>query len=321
MHMGIVNLVMAGMLLGTQAAHAQNYPNRTIRMVVAYAPGGTTDFTARVIGPRLAEALGQQVVIDNRGGAGSLIGTDLVAKAAADGYTLLMADTTFGIVPALYAKLPFDVRKDFAPVMQIISMPNCLVVHPSLPVKSVKELVALARARPGQLTFGSGGVGTPLHMGGEQLKVAAKIDIVHVPYKGAAPAMGELAGGQLAMVFPTMTLGVPQIKAGKLRALAVTSARRAKALPEVPTMTEAGFPAVNATSWFGLAAPARTPRAIIDRLHAEMVKIVNMPDVRERFEAQHAEIVGGTPDAMAKFVASEIAQWTTVAKAGNIKAE
>jgi tripartite-type tricarboxylate transporter receptor subunit TctC len=321
MHMRIVNLVAAGMLLGAQATHAQNYPNRAIRMVVAYAPGGTTDFTARVIGPKLAEALGQQVVIDNRGGAGSLIGTDLVAKAGADGYTLLMADTAFGIVPALYAKLPFDVQKDFAPVMQIISMPNCLVVHPSLPVKSVKELVALARTRPGQLTFGSGGVGTPLHMGGEQLKVAAKIDIVHVPYKGAAPAMSDLVGGQLAMVFPTMTLGVPQIKAGKLRALAVTSARRTKALPEVPTMSEAGFPAVNATSWFGLAAPARTPRAVIDRLHAEMVKIVAMPDVRERFEAQHAEIVGGTPDAMAKFVASEIAQWTTVAKAGNIKAE
>jgi tripartite-type tricarboxylate transporter receptor subunit TctC len=321
MHMRIVNLVAAGMLLGAQATHAQNYPNRAIRMVVAYAPGGTTDFTARVIGPKLAEALGQQVVIDNRGGAGSLIGTDLVAKAGADGYTLLMADTAFGIVPALYAKLPFDVQKDFAPVMQIISMPNCLVVHPSLPVKSVKELVALARTRPGQLTFGSGGVGTPLHMGGEQLKVAAKIDIVHVPYKGAAPAMSDLVGGQLAMVFPTMTLGVPQIKAGKLRALAVTSARRTKALPEVPTMSEAGFPAVNATSWFGLAAPARTPRAVIDRLHAEMVKIVAMPDVRERFEAQHAEIVGGTPDAMAKLVASEIAQWTTVAKAGNIKAE
>ncbi|MEK6593504.1 MAG: tripartite tricarboxylate transporter substrate binding protein [Pseudomonadota bacterium] len=322
MHIRIGSLaMMAGLLCAHATVHAQNYPNRPIRMVVAYAPGGTTDFTARVIGPKLAETLGQQVVIDNRGGAGSLIGTDLVAKAGADGYTLLMADTAFGIVPALYAKLPFDVQKDFAPVMQIISMPNCLVVHPSLPVKSVKELIALARTRPGQLTFGSGGVGTPLHMGGEQLKVAAKIDIVHVPYKGAAPAMGDLVGGQLAMVFPTMTLGVPQVRAGKLRALAVTSARRTAALPDVPTMTEAGFPAVNATSWFGLAAPAKTPKAVVDRLHTEMVKIVNMPDVRERFEAQHAEIVGGAPDAMTKFVANEIAQWKVVAKAGNIKAE
>lgn len=309
------------LLLAAPTIHAQDYPGRPIRIIVAYAPGGTTDFTARVIGPKLAEALGQQVVIDNRSGAGSLIGTDLVAKASPDGYTLLMADTAFGIVPALYAKLAFDPLKDFTPVMQIISMPNCLVVHPSLPAKSVKELVALAKAKPGQLTFGSGGVGTPLHMGGEQLKVAANIDIVHVPYKGAAPAMSDLVGGQLAMVFPTMTLGVPQVRAGRLRALAVTSARRTAALPEVPTMTEAGFPAVNATSWFGLVAPAKTPKPVIARLHAEMVKIVKMPDVRERFEAQHAEIVGGTPEALGKFVAGEIAQWKVVAKAGNIKAE
>jgi tripartite-type tricarboxylate transporter receptor subunit TctC len=309
------------LLLGVQMAQAQNYPNRPIRMIVAYAPGGTTDFTARVIAPSLSEALGQPVVVDNRGGAGSLIGTELVAKASPDGYTLLMADTAFGIVPALYAKLPFDVQKDFVPVMQIISMPNCLVVHPSLPVQSVKELIALARSKPGQLTFGSGGVGTPLHMGGEQLKVAAKIDIVHVPYKGAAPAMTDLVGGQLAMVFPTMTLGVPQVKAGRLRALAVTSARRAAALPDVPTMTEAGFPAVNATSWFGLTAPAQTPATVIGRLHAEMAKIVKLPNVRERFEAQHAEVVGGSPEALRKFVAGEIAQWRVVAKAGNIRAD
>ena len=309
------------LLLAHPAIHAQDYPSRPVRLIVGYAPGGTTDFTARVVGPRLSEALRQPVVIDNRPGAGSLIGTDLVAKANADGYTLLLADTAFGIVPALYAKLAFDPLKDFKPVMQIISMPNCLVVHPSLPARSVAELVALAKSRPGQLTFGSGGVGTPLHMGGEQLKVAANIDIVHVPYKGAAPAVSDLIGGQLAMVFPTMTLGVPQVRAGKLRALAVTSARRTAALPDVPTMTEAGFPAVNATSWFGLVAPAKTPQPVIARLHAEMVKIVKMPDVRERFEAQHAEIVGGTPDALGKFVAAEIAQWKVVAKAGNITAQ
>lgn len=309
------------LLLAHPAIQAQEYPSRPVRLIVGYAPGGTTDFTARVVGPRLAEALRQPVVIDNRPGAGSLIGTELVAKANADGYTLLMADTAFGIVPALYAKLAFDPIKDFRPVMQIISMPNCLVVHPSLPARSVTELVALAKSRPGQLTFGSGGVGTPLHMGGEQLKVAAGIDIVHVPYKGAAPAMSDLIGGQLAMVFPTMTLGVPQVRAGKLRALAVTSARRTAALPDVPTMTEAGFPAVNATSWFGLVAPAKTPQPVIARLHAELVKIVNMPDVRERFGAQHAEIVGSTPDALGKFVSAEIAQWKVVAKAGNITAQ
>lgn len=316
-------MLVAGcaLLLAHPAVQANDFPTRPIRLIVGYAPGGTTDFTARVIGPRLAEALKQPVVIDNRPGAGSLIGTDLVAKASPDGYTLLLADTAFGILPALYAKLAFDTLRDFSPVMQIISMPNCLVVHPVVAATSVGELVALARARPGQLTFGSGGVGTPLHMAGEQLKVAAGIDIVHVPYKGAAPAMNDLVGGQLTMVFPTMTLGVPQIRSGRLRALAVTSARRAAALPDVPTMREAGFPAVDATSWFGLVAPARTPQHVIDRLHAELKKIVSLPDVRERFESQHADIVGGTPGALGKFVAAEIAQWKAVARAGNISAQ
>lgn len=305
----------------TGTAMAQRYPERPIRLIVGYAPGGTTDFTARVVGPKLSEALGQSVVIDNRPGAGSIIGTDLVAKASPDGYTLLLADTAFGIVPAIYARQPFDSLKDFALVTQIMGVGNALVVHPSVTARTVKELVALARARPGQLTFGSGGVGTPLHMGGEQLKVAAGIDIVHVPYKGAAPAMTDLLGGQLTMIFPTLTVGVPHVKAGRLRALAVTGVRRAAALPEVPTAVEAGYATVNATSWFGLVAPARTPMPVIDRLHAEVTRILKQPDVRERFEAQHAEIVAGTPQAFARFVATEIAQWKAVAKAGGIKAE
>jgi tripartite-type tricarboxylate transporter receptor subunit TctC len=303
------------------AAQAQGYPERPVRLIVAYAPGGTTDFTARVVGPKLAEALGQSVVIDNRPGAGSIIGTDLVAKAGRDGYTLLLADTAFGIVPAIYAKQPFDSVKDFAPVMQIVSMPNLLVVHPSVAARSMKELVALAKSRPNQLTFGSGGVGTPLHMGGEQLKVAAGIDIVHVPYKGAAPAMVDLLGGQLTMIFPTLTVGVPHVKANRLRALAVTSAKRIAALPDVPTAAEAGYASVNATSWFGLVAPAGTPGPIIGRLHAELARILKQADVRERFEAQYADIVAGSPEAFGKFVAGEIAQWKAVAKAGNIKAE
>jgi tripartite-type tricarboxylate transporter receptor subunit TctC len=307
--------------LGSASAWAQAYPTRSVRLVVAYAAGGTTDFTARVVAPKLTEALGQPFVVDNRGGAGSVIGTDIVAKAPPDGYTLLLADTAFGIVPALYSKLAFNVQKDFVPVTQIIGVANVLVVHPSLPVKSMKELIALARDKPGQLTFGSGGVGTPLHMAGEQLKLAAKIDIVHVAYKGAAPAMTELIGGQLSMIFPTMTLGVPHIKAGKLRALAVTSASRAPALPETPTTAEAGYPNVNATSWFGLVAPAGTPKPVLERLHAEMMKIVKMPDVRERFAAQQAEVVGSTPAEFERFIAREIANWTAVARAGNIKAD
>jgi len=290
-------------------------------MVVAYAAGGTTDFTARVTAPKLTELLGQTVVVDNRPGAGSIIGTDLVAKGTPDGYTLLMADTTFGIIPAIYARLPFNVQKDFAMISRIMSVPNALVVHPSVAARDVRELVALAKTKPGQLTFGSGGVGTPLHMAGEQLKVAAGVNLLHVPHKGAAPAMASLLGGQITMVFPTLTLAVPQHKSGKVRALAVTSARRAAALPDVPTMTEAGYAAVDATSWFGLVAPAQAPLAVLNRISAETAKVVKMPDVRARIEAQQGEVIGSNPADFRKFVSAEITNWTTVARAGNIRAD
>lgn len=300
---------------------AAEYPTRPIRMVVAYAPGGTTDFTARVTAPKLTELLGQTVVVDNRPGAGSILGTDLVAKGSPDGYTLLMADTTYGIIPAIYARLPFNVQKDFATISLIMSVPNALVVHPAVAARSVKELVDLAKAKPGQLTFGSGGVGTPLHMAGEQLKVAAAVNMLHVPHKGAAPAMASLLGGQITMVFPTLTLAVPQVRSGKVRALAVTSARRVAAFPDIPTMREAGHATVDATSWFGLVAPAQAPRAILNRISSETAKVVKMPDVRERIESQHGEVVGSTPGEFSKFVSGEIANWTKVAKAGNIRAD
>jgi tripartite-type tricarboxylate transporter receptor subunit TctC len=309
------------LLLVMCSVQAADYPTRPIRMVVAYSPGGTTDFTARVVATRLGELLGQTIVVDNRPGAGSILGTDLVAKGTPDGYTLLMADTTFGIIPAIYAKLPFNVQKDFATIAQIMSVPNALVVYPSVPAHSVRELVELAKAKPGRLTFGSGGVGTPLHMAGEQLKVAAGIDMLHVPHKGAAPAMVSLLGGQITMVFPTLTLAVPQVRSGKVRALAVTSAKRVAALPETPTMREAGYPAVNATSWFGLVAPVRVPQAIRARISAATAKVVAMPEVRARIEAQYGEVIGSSPAEFAKFVAAEIANWTRVAKAGNIKAQ
>ena len=290
-------------------------------MVVAYAPGGTTDFAARVTAPKLGELLGQTVVVDNRPGAGSILGTDLVAKGAPDGYTLLMADTAFGITPAIYDKLPFNALKDFATISQIMSVGNALVVHPSVAARTVRELVDLAKARPGQLTFGSGGVGTPLHMAGEQLKVAAGVNMLHVPHKGAAPAMASLLGGQITMVFPTLTLAVPQTKSGKVRALAVTTAKRVASLPDTPTMREAGYPAVDATSWFGLVAPARVPKPIQARIAAEIAKVVTMSDVRERIDAQQGEVIGSSPAAFAQFVAGEIANWTRVARAGNIRAD
>ncbi len=302
-------------------ARAADYPSRPIRLVVAYAPGGTTDFAARVTAPKLGELLGQTVVVDNRPGAGSIIGTDLVAKSGPDGHTLLMADTAFGIVPAIYAKLPFNVQKDFSAITQVMSVPNALVVHPSVAARSVREIVELAKVKPGQLTFGSGGVGTPLHMAGEQLKVAAGINMLHVPHKGAAPAMTSLLGGQITMVFPTLTLAIPQIKAGKVRALAVTSAKRVAALPEVPTMAEAGYAAVDATSWFGLVAPTQAPRSVLSRLNVEMAKVLKLAEIRERIEAQQGDIVGNTPAEFSRFIAAEIANWTKVAKAGNIRAD
>ncbi len=300
---------------------AADYPSRPLRMVVAYAPGGTTDFAARVTAPKLGELLGQTVVVDNRPGAGSILGTDLVAKGAPDGYTLLMADTAFGITPAIYDKLPFNAQRDFATIAQIMSVGNALVVHPSVAARTVQELVELAKAKPGQLTFGSGGVGTPLHMAGEQLKVAAGINMLHVPHKGAAPAMASLLGGQITMVFPTLTLAVPQTKSGKVRALAVTTAKRVAALADTPTMREAGYLAVDATSWFGLVAPARVPKPVQTKLAAAIAKVVTMSDVRERIAAQQGEVVGSGPAEFSKFVAAEITNWMRVAKAGNIRAD
>jgi len=309
------------MLLVAPVVPAADYPVRPIRLVVAYAPGGTTDFAARVTAPKIGELLGQTVVVDNRPGAGSIIGTDLVAKGAADGYTLLMADTAFGIVPAIYAKLPFNVQKDFVAITQVMSVANALVVHPAVAARTVREVVDLAKAKPGQLTFGSGGVGTPLHMAGEQLKVAAGINMLHVPHKGAAPAMTSLLGGQITMVFPTLTLAVPQVKTGKVRALAVTSARRVPGLPDVSTTAEAGYSAVDATSWFGLVAPAQTAKPILGRLNVEMAKVLKLTDVRERIEAQQGDVVGSSSNDFAKFIAAEIANWTKVARAGNIRAD
>lgn len=317
--LGVV--IVAGAMLTSAEVCAQAYPKRPIRLVVAFSPGGTTDFTARVVAPPLSEVLGQSVVVDNRPGAGSIVGTDIVAKANPDGYTLLLADTTFAIVPAVYAKRPFDAIKDFTPIMPIMSVGNCLVVNPSLPVRTVKDLVALARAKPNTLTFGSGGVGTPLQMSGEQFKIAAKIDIVHVPYKGAGPALNDLMGGQITMIFPTLTNAAPFITGGKLRALAVTSAKRSPALPDVPTMFEAGYPAVNVTSWFGLVAPAGTPKKIIERLHSAMAKVVALQEVRERFRTQQAEVVGSSANAFGRFLAEETAKWAAVAKSAGIKVD
>ena len=310
---------LAGACALIAGAHAQSYPDRPIRLIVSYPPGGGTDVTARAITPRLSEALGRQIVIDNRPGAGSVIGTDLVAKALPDGYTLLMADTTFGIIPGLYAKLPFDALRDFQPVTQVSRVLLGLLVHPGFVASTVEELIALAKAKPGALNFGSGGVGTPVHMAGELLKVAARIDIVHIPYKGAGPAFSDLLGGHFQLMFPTLQSAVPHIKSGRLRLLALTTEQRSPAFPEAPTMAEAGVPGVVATAWFGIQAPKGTPKAIVERLHAETVKAMQDPAIRQRFAAEGADIVASNAQEFARFIGSEIAKWSKVVKDAGIK--
>ena len=302
-------------------ACGQSYPERPIRLIVSYPPGGGTDVTARTIVGKLSEGLGRQVVIDNRPGGGSTIGTDLVAKATPDGYTLLMSDTTFGILPGLYAKLPFDALRDFQPITQITGVPGALVVHPALPAHSVRELVALAKAKPGSLNFGSGGVGTPVHMAGELLKLAANIDIVHIPYKGAGPAFTDLLGGHLQLMFPTLQSAVPHIKSGRLRLLALTGESRSPAFPDIPIMEEAGVPGVIAVGWFGIHAPRATPKTVIARVHDEAIKVLRDPMIRQRFSTEGADVVGSSPQQFAQFVAAEIAKWRKVVKDGGIKAE
>jgi tripartite-type tricarboxylate transporter receptor subunit TctC len=309
---------LLAMFAGVSAA--QNYPNRPIRLIVPFSAGGSTDVTARIVGQKLGEALGHTVVVDNRPGAAATIGYDLVAKASPDGYTLIMTDSTFSIVAALYPKLPYDPLKDFAPIIHVISVPAALLTHPSVPAKTVQELVALARAKPGGMNFGSGGVGSYLHMAGELFRITANVDIVHIPYKGAGPALSDLLGGQLQLLFPTLPSALPHIKGGRVRALAVTSTKRAAAIPDVPTMEQAGVPFVT-VAWFGMHAPAKTPQPIVTRLYTETRKLLDSPDVKERFAGQSAEVIGSSPPEFGKYVANDISQWRQVVKTGDIKAE
>ena len=311
----------SALLAGSGAAIAQTYPDRPIRLIVSYPPGGGTDVSARTFTPKLSELLGKQIVIDNRPGAGSTIGTDLVAKAPPDGYTLHMTDTTFGIIPGLYPKLPFDAVRDFQPITQVTGVPVGLVVHPSLPARSVKELVGLAKAKPGAMNFGSGGIGTPVHMAGELLKLAAGIDIVHIPYKGAGPAFSDLLGGHFHLMFPTLQSAVPHIKSGRLRLLALTTEKRSPAFPDTPTILEAGVPGVIAVAWFGIQAPRGTPKAIVDRLHADTVRSLQDPAIRQRFASEGAEVVASTPEEFRKFIGNEIGKWSKVVKDAGIKME
>jgi tripartite-type tricarboxylate transporter receptor subunit TctC len=300
---------------------AQSYPSRPIRLVVPFSPGAGTDAISRILGHKLGEGLGQQIVVDNRPGAGGTIGTEIVAKAPADGYTLLFAPAAHAINLSLYPKLGYDTEKDFVPISVVASLPVVLAVESSVPAKSVKELVALAKANPGKLTMASAGNGTVFHLTGELFKGAAGVDIVHVPFKGGAPAVAALIGGQVSMAFETSLTVAPHIKSEKLRGLAVASAQRIAILPDVPTLAEAGYPGILAENWYGLYAPAGTPKEIVTRVYAELAKAAADPETRQKLAAQGAEVRENTPERSAAFVRAEIAKWARVVKQSGARIE
>lgn len=303
-------------------AAAQGYPAKPIRLIVPYPPGGPTDFVGRAVGQKLAEAWGQQVVIDNRPGAASAIGTEIAARSVADGYTLLLGTSAgFCINPALGGKLPYDPERDFAPVSLLVINPQILVVHPSLPVRSVKDLVALARSRPGQINYASVGNASPNHLGMEMLKSMTRIDMVHIPYKGSAPAIIDILAGHVSLMFNSMPSVLPQVRSGKLRGLAVGSAKRSPAAPDIPTVAEAGVPGFEYVTWYGLFVPAATPRDIVSKLSAQVISIVADPEISRRFASQGAEPSGSTPDHLVRYRRTEYERWRTLIAAMNLRPE
>jgi tripartite-type tricarboxylate transporter receptor subunit TctC len=313
-------LALAGALCPLLAT-AQNYPTRPIRLVVPQSPGGSTDQVARPLARQLGEALGQPVVVENRAGAGSVIGTDIVAKAAPDGYTLLAVAASFTISPSLYKQLPYDVERDFAPITMVSAFPNILVVHSSLPVTSVSELFSYLKKNPGEANYSSSGIGTGTHLSMELLKHLAGIDLVHVPYKGGAPSVNALLGGEVQVTLATISTALPHVKSGRLRALAVTSRQRVSALPEVPTLAESGVPGYEYSSWIGLLAPAKTPRAVVEKLGAEAARAARTPEMKAVLALEGAEPVGSSPDEFASLIRAELGRWSKLVAASGIKAD
>jgi tripartite-type tricarboxylate transporter receptor subunit TctC len=303
-------------------AAAQSYPAKTIRLIVPYPPGGPTDLVGRTIGQKLTAAWGQQVLVENRAGAASAVGTEVAARAPADGYTLLLGTSAgFCINPALGGKLPYDAERDFAPISLLVVNPQILVVHPSLPVTSVKSLIALAKSRPGQINYASVGNASPQHLGMEMLKRMAGIDMVHVPYKGTAPAVTDILAGNVSLMFNSMPSVLPQVEAGRLRGIAVGSAKRSPAAPAIPTVAEAGLPGFDYVTWYGLFAPSGTPRDIVNRLHAQVVKILADPELAQRFAGQGAEPQSTTPEQLAQYRRSEFERWRKLIAELKLKVE
>lgn len=290
-----------------------------MRFVVPYTPGAINDFVARLVAQKLSDAWGKQVVVDNRPGGGTQIGTDLVAKASPDGHTMLLVPTAFAINVSLYAKLPYDTLRDFAPVTQIGTGPYLMVCNPQLPVKNVKDVVALAKAKPGTLSYASTGSGGSAHLMGEMLKAMAGVQITHIPYKGLAPGLTDVMSGQVSCTFGTQVAVGAHVKSGRLRAIALTGNARSKAAPDIPTIAEAGYKDYHATGWWGIVLPAATPKPIIAKLHADMMKLLALPDVREKLEVQGVEIVASTPEQFAKFIREEITRWGVAVKLSGAK--
>ena len=307
-------------LLSSAAAVAQVWPAKAVRVVVPLAPGGSTDVLARLVAAKLSEIWGQTVLVENRGGGGTTLGVDLVARSAPDGYTLLMVTSAFAVNFSLFEKVPYK-PSDFVPLSNVAQTPNVLAVHPSVPARNVKELIGLLRARPGQMTYSSGGIGGSTHLAGELFKLLAKVDMVHVPYKGGSPAVTDLVGGQVTMTFGNLTTVLPFARAGRLRALAVTSSTRSPALPDVPAMAEAGVPGFEAATWNGLIAPAATPKDVVAKLNADIVKVLRLPDLREKLAANALEPIGDSSAEFGAFIAREIERWGKVVKAAGLKAE
>lgn len=312
---GLLFVVIAVCALIAQPVSAQTWPNRPIHLVVPFPASGTTDIVARFVAAELGKSLGQQIVVENRPGAGGNIGTDFVAKSTPDGYTFVMGTVgTHAINTSLYAKLPYDPVKDFAPVTLVASVPNVLEVNPALPVKTVNELITYAKANPGKLNFASSGNGTSIHLSGELFKAMTGVDMLHIPYKGSAPAVTDLIAGQANLMFDNLPSSIAYIKSGRLRAIAVTTLKRSPALPDVPTINESGVPGFEASSWFGVLAPAGTPKEIVNRLHDEIVKALHTPRLKNSLLSQGAEPIGDTPEEFADYISAEIAKWAKVVK-------
>ena len=316
-----VLIVCFAALLGHPPAFAQTFPAKPIRLIVPFPPGAGTDALARAISVRLAENLGQPVIVENRPGAGATLGSDIVAKAAPDGYTLLLSTTSHAINPSIYAKLPFDTLKDFATVTEVATAPTILLVHPTVAANTLAEFIALAKAKPGAYSMSSSGTGTIFHLAGELFKNMASIDFVHVPYSGGGPAMYGLVSGQVNLLFETTVTALPQLKGGKVKALAAGSPQRIPSLPELPTFAESGFPEFAAENWYGIYVPAKTPRGIVVKLNTEIVKVLNTKAMRDSFSAQGVQLIGNTPEEHETFLKAEMAKWSRIAKISNAKAD